>query len=139
MNTLHNVHAIPPCCDIPRPASLPTDERRVLEALIPCVGKARAIGKRELTYAAGMLREGTGAPNEKRARDAIYRLIVDHGVPVCLSTSATNGGYFLPGNRAEIEAARDTIQSYVHHHQQRLEAYDRALREQDRDLFGNRN
>jgi|TARA_R100000049_G_C1905082_1_gene53945 hypothetical protein len=136
MNT--NVHAIPPCCDLPRPGSLPTDERRVLEVLIPCVGKARAIGKRELTYAAGMLREGTGAPNEKRARDAVFSLIVDHGVPICSSTSATKGGYFLPETHAEIAAARDTIQSYVRHHQQRLDAYERALRE-DCDLFGYKN
>jgi hypothetical protein len=135
---MHNPHAMPPWCDLPRPDSLPVEEKRILEVLIPCVGRARAIGKRKLTIAAGMVHPDTEAPNERRARDALYRLIVDQGVPVCLSTSSTNGGYFLPANRAEVEAAAETIQSYIDHHQERLDAYKAALGKNQSDLFGDK-
>lgn len=124
-----------PWCEYPAPRSLPEDERRVLEVLIPCVGRGRAIGRRDLAIAAGFTDNTPSISGaERKAREAVVRLIINHAVPICMSTSATDGGYFLPASKAEVQAARDTIASYVQHQQKRLMAYDKALTQQT-DLF----
>jgi|TARA_R110000765_G_scaffold23883_2_gene60063 hypothetical protein len=117
-----------PWCEYPALPSLPEDERRVLEVMIPHVGRDKAIGRRALSVAAGFM-ERTTSPSgaERKAREAIVSLIINHAVPICMSTSATDGGYFMPASKEEVQSARDTIASYVHHQQERLRAYDRAL------------
>ncbi len=72
---------------------------KVFEVLRDCVGPQRAISKQELGVASGL--------GERKAREIVTVLITEYRIPVCSSTDAEAGGYFLPRTAEEaIDAIR---------------------------------
>ncbi len=73
-----------------------TRKERLVLGLIP-VGYKQAVHKRRLAELTDL--------NEREAREIIYHLVVEHGLPIGSSTEPGAGGYFLIESVQDMEIA----------------------------------
>ncbi|WP_066633342.1 DNA replication protein [Desulfolucanica intricata] len=73
-----------------------TRKERLVLGLIPA-GHRQAIHKHRLARLAGL--------DEREAREIIYHLVVEHGLPIGSSTEPGTGGYFIIENTEDMEIA----------------------------------
>jgi len=73
-----------------------TPKERLVLGLIPA-GHRQAVHKRRLAEQAGLA--------EREAREIIYHLVVEHGLPIGSSTEPGTGGYFIIKTAEDMEIA----------------------------------
>ncbi|KAF1086159.1 hypothetical protein SPSYN_00900 [Sporotomaculum syntrophicum] len=73
-----------------------TRKERLVLGLIP-IGSKQAIHKRRLAELTGL--------SEREAREIIYHLVVEHGLPIGSSTEPGAGGYFIITSAEDMEIA----------------------------------